>query len=357
MSTENSKPASADDAGTKPKTDQLVLKEEQLAASARFTEKVLNEFGNSVAGDLQVTDFQRSLIQGYFINIDRALKAAEEERLRKNAANSDHKYDNTLAINWNTINLNDLAIDLMHYARMGLDMTQDNMLFPIPYKNNKRGNYDVTLMEGYNGKRYIGEKYALDAPTAVTIEVVYSNDDFRPIKKGNDSRIESYDFKITTPFDRGDIVGGFAYLEFAEPANNKLIIMSMKDVMKRKPKYASANFWGGKQTVQKNGKQVEVETEGWLDEMVRKTIIREAYSAKHLPRDPKKVDDSYQYMKMREARFAEIEAQQEISAKANSQFINIDVTTGEVSDPGAVDADATVSDPDLPFNLGGDDLP
>lgn len=320
-------------------------KKEQLAISEKFTNTVLREFGTSVAGVLQVTDYQRTLIQGYFIVIDRALKTAEEERLRKNANNRDPKYNNDLPINWNTVNLNALALDLMHYAKMGLDMMQENMLFPIPYKNNKRNWYDVNLMEGYNGIRYIAEKYAVEVPTAVTIEVVYSTDSFRPIKKGKDIRIENYEFEITNPFDRGDIVGGFAYLEFADPTRNELIIMSMKDILKRKPQYASANFWGGKAKAGENGKQVETECEGWLDEMARKTIIREAFSAKHLPRDPKKIDDNYQYMKMREAKYAEVEAQQEIDASANVTLIDttepaalpgaVNTNTGEVIDAGS----------------------
>ncbi|MCD7812010.1 MAG: recombinase RecT [Ruminococcus sp.] len=338
----------------------------QLSTSERFTNKVMQEFSGSVAGAVQVTDYQRSLIQGYFIIIDRALKSAEEERVRKNSSNRDHQYDNQLPVNWNTVNMNDLALDLVHYARMGLDMMQDNMLFPIPYKNNKRGCYDVTLMEGYNGIRYIAEKYAVEAPSAVTIEVVYSTDTFKPIKKSKDNRIENYEFEINNAFDRGDIIGGFAYLEFSDPTRNELVIMPMKDILKRKPKYASANFWGGKQTVWENGKKIEVENEGWLDEMVRKTIIREAFSAKHLPRDPKKVDDNYQYMKMREARYAEIEAQQEINANANTVIIdttvstpaaalqesstpqaeNVDLGTGEVTTAGTAATEA-VDEPDF----------
>ena len=68
--------------------------------------------------------------------------------------------------------------------------------------------------------------------------------------------------------------------------------MPLKDILKRKPEYASANFWGGKatewQTVDGKRKKVEVEKEGWFEEMCRKTLIREVYSAKHLPRDPQK---------------------------------------------------------------------
>lgn len=320
-------------------------KKEQLTVSEKFTNAVLREFGTSVAGALQVTDYQRTLIQGYFIVIDRALKAAEEERLRRRAANKNHDYDNNTPINWNTVNLNDLALDLVHYARMGLDMTQDNMLFPIPYKNNKRNNYDITLMEGYNGIRYIAEKYAVEVPTAVTIEVVYSTDTFKPIKKGGSNRVENYEFEITNPFNRGEIVGGFAYIEFADPTRNKLIIMPMKDILKRKPKYASANFWGGKQKVWENGKQVEVEAEGWLDEMVRKTITREAYSAKHLPRDPKKVDDSYQYMKIREARYAEIEAR---AKRTESEREELDFPCGAELLPAHAPASDGKEEPEAP---------
>lgn len=317
--------------------DLTEQKAEQLATSVKFTNKVLQEFGGSISGAMQVTDYQRTLIQGYFIAIDRALKVAEEERLRKNASNTDHKYDNELPVNWNTVNLTDLALDLVHYARMGLDMMQENMLFPIPYKNNKRKWYDVNLMEGYNGIRYIAEKYAVEVPTSVTVEVVYSTDRFQPIKKGGGSRVENYEFEITNAFDRGTIVGGFAYLEFADSTKNELIIMSMHDIEKRKPQYASANFWGGKINKKVNGKMEEVETEGWLDEMVRKTIIREAFSAKHLPRDPKKIDDAYQYAKLREARYAEIEAQSEIDANANSILIDVMPTTAALPEQVKVD--------------------
>ena len=295
-------------------------------AAERFTAKVMKEFGSTV-GEIQVTDYQRQLVQGYFIAIDRALKSAEEERLRKNEKNKDHeKYDNNLPVTWGNVNLNDLALDVVHYARMGLDMMQENHLFPIPYKNNKTGKYDMTLVPGYNGIQYIAEKYAVEPPLAVTVELVYSTDTFRPIKKSAENRVENYDFAINNAFDRGEIIGGFGYIEFADPVKNKLVIMTKKDIEKRKPKYASANFWGGKQKVWENGKQVDQETDGWYEEMCLKTIKREIYSAKHIPRDPKKIDDNYQYMKMREARIAELEAQDIIDANANGMVIDVTPT-------------------------------
>lgn len=290
-------------------------------SSERFTSVVMRQFGGAV-GAPAVTEFQKRLIQGYFIAVDRALKTAEDERLRKNKNNSNHKFDNDLPVTWENVNLVDLALDVVHYARMGLDMMQDNHLFPIPYKNNKTKKYDVTLTPGYNGIRYIAEKYAVEPPVSVTTELVYSTDTFRPIKKSTANRVESYEFSINNPFDRGDVMGGFGYIEYRDETRNELIIMSLKDILKRKPKYASANFWGGTQTKWENGKKVEENVEGWFDEMCLKTLVREVYSAKHIPRDPKKIDDSYQYMKYREAQAAEMQAREDIDAYANRDVID-----------------------------------
>lgn len=303
----------------------------QENVSEKFTAKMLKEFGSTVSGAMKVTDFQKRLIQGYFIVIDRALKAAEEERIRKNDKNTDHRWDETLPVIWNNVNLNNLALDLVHYARMGLDMQQDAMLYPIPYKNNKKNCYDVTLMEGYNGIKYTALRYALEQPVGETIELVYSTDTFVPHMKDSAHPTPTYEFTINNPFDRGEIVGGFGYLEFPDPAKNELIIMPLKAMLKRKPAYASGNFWGGGtktewKTVDGKRQKVEVEIEGWFDEMCRKTLIREVYSSKHLPRDPQKIDDSYQFMKAREARYAEIQAQAEIDAEANAILIDTDTT-------------------------------
>ena len=276
----------------------------QANMSERFMQKVVCEFSGSV-GEFQITEYQRQLIQGYFIGVDRALKTAEAERVRKNENNRDHKYDNNIPVTWANVNMTDLALDVVHYARLGLDTMQANFITPIPYLNKKAGRYDVNLMLGYNGIKYIAEKFALCSPKSVTIELVYSTDNFKPHKKGRGNDIESYDFEIMNPFDRGHIVGGFGYIEYDDPKKNELVLMSMKDIEKRKPEYASANFWGGKANEWKNGKKVEVDKDGWLDEMCRKTLIREVYSPKHILLDPRKVDDSYQYMKQREARLAE----------------------------------------------------
>lgn len=296
----------------------------QANMSERFMQKVIHEFSGSV-GEFQITDYQRQLIQGYFIGVDRALKTAEAERIRKNERNSNHDYDNKVPVTWANVNMADLSLDVVHYARLGLDTMQANFITPIPYLNNKTNLYDVNLMLGYNGIKYIAEKFALDPPRSVTIELVYQSDNFRPYKKGRGNDVEGYDFEITNPFERGKIVGGFGYIEYSDARKNELVIMSMKDIEKRKPQYASPNFWGGGtrkewQTVNGKRQQVEVEVEGWLDEMCRKTLIREVYSPKHILLDPRKVDENYQYMRQREAQLqaAQDDMQAVINVTANA---------------------------------------
>ena len=226
--------------------------------------------------------------------------------------------------------MNALALDVVYYARMGLDMMQSNHLSAIPFKNNNKTcelgtkMYTVTLIPGYNGIQYIALKYALEKPVSVTTELVYSTDTFKPIKRSHDNKIESYVFEINNAFDRGDIVGGFGYIEYKDPEKNKLIIMTMKDIMKRRPEKAAGEFWGGTKTVWEKGKRKEVETDGWYEEMCLKTLKREVYSAKNMPRDPKKIDDSYQYMKLQEIRMADMEAQELIRSNAGQLVIDIE---------------------------------
>ena len=297
-----------------------------MTASTRFTEMIMRQYGSTVGAN-SFSQRETQLIKGYFIAIDETLKKAEAERVRKNTNNKNHDYDNNLPYSWNTIDLPQLALDLAHYARMGLDMQQDNHLFPIPYKDNKAERYTITLMEGYNGIRYQAEKYALTPPRNVTVEVVYSNDRFSPIKKGKDNPGDTYTFEVPNPFDRGKPVGAFGYIEYDDPSKNTLVVMSRADIEKRKPRYASAEFWGGTKKVWENGKQIETQVEGWEPEMFLKTMKREIFSAKHIPRDPMKIDDTYHYIKQRESQYAQLAAENEAAQNANTIELTFDDAT------------------------------
>jgi len=314
-----------------------------LNESQRFTNAVIKEFGNSV----ELTDRQKGLVQGYFIYIDRALKVAEENRIAKNKNNSDHKWDNNIEAVWKNVNLPDLAKDIVINAKLGLDMTIPNHLFPVPYINRDTGVYDVNLQKGYVGIQIIAEKYAVHKPKNVTVELVYSNDVFIPVKKSKDNPVESYEYSVEKPFDRGELRGGFGYIEFDDPARNKLVIMTMADIMKRKPKHASAEFWGGtkiKRTWDKEKKvynEEEVKVEGWLEEMCVKTIKREVFSAKYLPIDPQKVDDNYQAAIARDLHYAELEAENVIEENANTVAIETVAPSPQLPPP----TDETGADP------------
>ncbi len=293
-------------------SNELTKKETQeLTISQRFVNKVMSELVASFGDEKKVTPKQKELIQGYFIATDNALKLADEKRKSGNPP-----------ITWKNVNLNTYALDLEKYAREGADMRQKNMLFPIPFYDKSTGLYNITLMPGYNWIRLTGLKYALDPPISDTIEVVYTTDKFKPLKKSFDRDVESYEFEITNAFDRGEIVGGFVYFEFANPAKNKLIVMSMKDIQKRVPYHGNVNFWGGKGY---NGE----EKEGWRDEMVFKTLIREAFSEKHLQRDPDKITENILAIERRQNEYAEIEAKSIAENEANATVIDIDLSDVE----------------------------
>lgn len=341
----------------------------KLTHSQRFAEMVALEFGKHTSTSLSLSSYQQRLIQGYFIMIDRALKIAEDNRIRKNNSNKDHQYDNELAYDWNNVNILDLALDAVHYARMGLDMQEKNHLFPIPYANKKTNKYDISFTVGYNGVRYIAEKYAAIPPKNVTVELVYSTDVFKPLKKSRANAAESYEFEITSPFDRGEVLGGFGYIEYDDETKNQLIIMSAADIKKRAGKNANPEFWGtkatGKQTtVWEGGKKVFVDTDGWYEEMCRKTIIREVYSGKHIPLDPSKFDDGYQHLKEREVIYAQAEIENEAAeSRKNAEAIDIpkqlpeptaavNINTGEVKDIAEAAADNSGDEFEpLPFDL------
>ena len=103
--------------------------------------------------------------------------------------------------------------------------------------------------------------------------------------------------------------------------------MSLDDIKKRAQK-GSTEFWGtkmtGKQvTTWENGKKVTKDADGWSDEMVRKTIVREVYSKKHIPIDPSKLDDDYQHFAEREVEYAQAEIDAEADENANQTPLDI----------------------------------
>ena len=254
-----------------------------ISPSERFTNAVIKEYSSNV-GELEMTSFQKKLTQNYFIKLDSVLITAEQKRLGS-------KNPDITPCTWANVNMSKLSQDVMSFTSIGLDPMQQNHINLILFKNNKTNKYDVGFIIGYRGIEIKSKKYGFEVPDDVIVELVYSTDIFKSRKKDINNRIENYSFEIKNDFDRGNVIGGFYYHLFInKPEKNKLVTMSLKDILKRKPKYASAEFWGGEKSVYNNGKKSGTETiEGYYDEMLFKTIYRKAYN--DITIDSEKIDD------------------------------------------------------------------
>lgn len=330
---------------TIPTTPVTTTKE--VTQSERFQSMVIAEF-NKVANGVEITDFQKKLCRSYFIKLSQTLENAEINRLKKSEKSRD-----PLAVTWDNIDLNKLAIDVMSFCKVGLDPTLANQVSLIPYKNNSRGKYDIVFMIGYKGCEIKAKKYGLEIPTDVIVEVVYETDIFKQIKRDFKNEVEGYKFEVTNDFNRGKIIGGFYYLKYADPTKNKLRVFNMNDINKRKPKHASTEFWGGEKAItawdKNQNKYVltgEIEVvEGWLDEMVYKTLYRAAYDS--ITIDSQKIDDALVQVieKDKEAMYGndaeaeiitkEAKAEQKTEAKRNTNTIGFDAPIEIKTEPKA----------------------
>jgi recombination protein RecT len=305
--------------------------QKELTQSERFMNMVVTQFTSGV-GEIALTKFQQRLAQNYFIALDASLKVAEEKRLKKKG----NKVEQT-PITWQHVNMEKLSRDVVTYARIGFDPAQKNHINMVPFKNGTTGKYDIGFVEGYRGMELKAVKYGLDVPDMIIVEVVYSTDRFKSFKKDRNNAVESYDFEIVNDFDRGEIAGGFYYHLFNQtPEKNKLVVMNMKDILKRRPEKASAEFWGGEKDVwewddqkKQNVKNGTEMVEGWYEKMVWKTIYRAAHGDVTI--DSQKIDDDYMNLKKAEMDFAESEVHEEIIQNANGPII--DITPPQQPDP------------------------
>ena len=305
---------------------ETAVAKKEMSMSERFMNKVILEFTSGV-GDIVLTDFQKRLAQNYFISLDSTLKVAEEKRLKKS-----EKYRDPLPITWANVDMDTLARNVVAKARIGLDPAQKNHINMMPFKNNAANKYGIVFIDGYRGIELTAKKYGLDIPDHVIVELVYSNDRFKSIKKDRNHLVESFEFDIADDFDRGTIKGGFYYHIFTQcPEKNKLVVMTIKDIEKRKPSYASTEFWGGEKDKweydEKAGKNKKVGTEhtdGWYEKMCYKTVYRAAHN--DITIDSQKIDDDYMRLREMELSFAEAKVALEITENANKDAIDIEAT-------------------------------
>jgi len=270
------------------KKEEIAKTNNALAPSTRFRNLVEREFEKS-AGSIEITEHMSRLIQSFYTKLDSILKDNETKRLQKSG-----QYQDPLEFNWKNVNMEKMAQDCIAFAMVGLDPMQANQLFMIPYKNSHTQKYDIGFMPGYKGIEIKARKFGLDIPKHVTIELVYSSDEFEVIKKDFQNEVEHYRLDIKFPFKRGEIIGGFYYFQYDDPTKNLIRIFSLEEIEKRKPKYASPEFWGGeKDEYDKSGKKTgkKVAVDGWHAEMCFKTIYRAAYNS--ITIDSEKINDHF----------------------------------------------------------------
>lgn len=312
--------------GTQTQGPKQEIAKQQPSHSERFVAAVEREFGGN-NGELQLTQFQRKLIQNYFIRVDMVLKEAERKRMAKK-----EQYRDPVPLTWQNVNMARLANDVVHYSAVGMDPAQPNHINPIPYKNNGTDKYDITFIMGYKGIEIKARKYGLDVPKEVTVELVYSNDKFKVFKKDVNNPIETYQFEVSNPLDRGTIMGGFYYMSYDNSKKNTMTVFSMADIEKRKPAYASPEFWGGEKDKYEHGQKVGREkVEGWLPEMCLKTLYRAAYGS--ITIDSQLIDDDYRRVIEREAESRDVLIAQTITERANKTEIGFEDDASAIQEP------------------------
>lgn len=311
-------------------TENTQVVKREATQSERFTNMVIAEF-TGTNGSIALTAYQKRLVQNYFISLDQSLKLAEEKRLKKS-----DKFRDEMPVSWANVNMESLATHVVSCARIGLDPALPNHINMMPFKNNTLKKYDIVFIPGYRGKELTATKYGLEVPKDVVVELVFKNDTFKPIKKDINNSIESYEFEVSKePFNRGDVIGGFYYHVFEDKTRNKLVFWPKSEIDKRKPAYASVEFWGGEKDKWENrdGKNVKVGTEhvdGWYNEMAYKTLYRAAYG--DITLDSQKIDDDYIKLTENESQAlayndpdkVATESKQTISVNANKQTITMD---------------------------------
>lgn len=273
--------------------------------SSRFLAKVEEQFLAEMGRGPKFSDFERRLTQHMYLKVNEALKAAEARR------------KGGTEYTWKTLNLQKLALDTVHAVSLGLDALVKNHVHPVFYWNSHHGAYDVDLQLGYAGRDYIARRHAFEPPIEIVYELVYDTDHFKALPRSATREVEGYEFEITSPFDRGNIVGGFGYVVYDDARKNRLILVTQRDFNRSKAA-SKGGFW----------KDNDVE-------MHYKTVVHRV--ASKIPMDPEKVNAAAFAAFADDQVDPEERVEQEVRAAANREVLEIPETLDE-----AVEDDRTI---------------
>lgn len=268
--------------------------------SERFLAEVEKQFLAEMGQGVQFTALEKRLAQHVYLAVDQALKTAEADRIRKNKGGAEYT--------WHNIDRQKLAIDTVHRVSLGLDALIPNHIWPVSYFNSSKKLYDVDLRIGYTGRDYVARRHALETPVDVIYQLVHATDTFKALPRSSSREVEGYDFEITSPFDRGAIVGGFGYVSYEDPRKNKLVIVTPRD-FNRSMGSSKSDFW-------KNNDL----------EMHLKTVVHR--TASKIPVDPEKVNASAYSSVMEDERDAVARAHDDVEAqvvdRGHKQLVDFD---------------------------------
>lgn len=262
-----------------------------LSPAERFTKTIVREAGENSVGGANLTEYTKGLLNGYFLQIDSYFK--DPKRNRNNYS-------------WRDVNMTDLAIQSVKYARLGLDMLQENTLHIVPYQSKHGAKVDVNLQLGYNAKKFLAMNYSIKPIKEVTMELVYSTDDFQILGPNN------YIQKIKNPFNRGEIIGGFGYIEYADGSKPKLILVSKEELEKRRSTAKTQAIWNQ-----------------WSKEMYEKTLVNIIYSQRNIPLDPRRIAEEMEFIREREAKASLAEAGEDAERNANAERLDFEESAYE----------------------------
>ena len=89
-------------------------------------------------------------------------------------------------------------------------------------------NLDIRMLVSDEGLKYKAVKYSLFEIVDFEADLLYANDKFKVIK--DPYKGASYQLEIANPFDRGKMIGGYAYIRFKDSRQNKLFTMSKDEI-------------------------------------------------------------------------------------------------------------------------------
>ena len=246
-------------------TENTTVQTRQMTPSERFMAESLRQYAAN-AGNLAISDYEKTLLQHVFIKADMSLQDMNNNLEASQAKG--YKKDQP-PITWQNIDIKKMALDAVNRAQLGIDALIPGHMYPIAYWRKEKGLYDLDLRIGYKGEMYYIQEAALHPIREIRVELVHQTDDFTVYKKDSANKVEGYTFKVNQPFSRGPVVGGYAYIEYEDNCSNALIVMSLDEIMKRKP--GNSEFWAK-----------------WEQEMQYKTLVHAAAGKVIL--DPKKVN-------------------------------------------------------------------